>query len=335
MERSIGYPVSGRCWIADPQDHNRLRGIGDVGELLIETPNLAQGYLYNSERTAVTFVSAPSWIEKEILVRNSRPMVLYKTGNLARFNPDGSLCHLGRKDHQLKVLSDVEDVVVYMVVPAETNGVPSLTAFILRADEHARPEHAPMHHHPLFAEPTLEFLERVQSAKQRLSKIIPDYMVPTLFLALRKVPQTVSCKKDRHQLRQEVVLMTWDQLRAYTTSPKGGRSVTPAALKTWAVQLLAQIWAELLRLDADTLGPDDDFLAPGGDSIIAMRAIAMARVKGLGLTVSDIFAKSKLADMAKSATVLPSGVVTASRRPVSLVGDNVQEVCISRLQEQT
>ncbi|KAF4169463.1 hypothetical protein CNMCM6936_008155 [Aspergillus lentulus] len=351
-ERSIGYPVSGRCWIVDPQNHNRLRAIGAVGELLIDTPNLAQGYLHDPERTGLSFVTAPSWIEKEIPVRNSRPAVLYKTGDLARFNPDGSLCHFGRKDHQLKVrgqrvesseleyhlrqvLSDVEDVVVDMVVPAKSNGVPSLTAFILQVGGHTRPAPEPMHRHPLFAEPTLEFLESVQSAKQRLSKMVPDYMVPTLFFALRKVPQTVSCKKDRRRLRQEVALMTWDQLRAYTTGPKSGRSVTPAALETQAEQLLAQIWAELLRLDAETLGPDDDFLALGGDSIIAMRAIAMARVKGLGLTVSDIFAKSKLADMAKSATVLPSGVVTASRRPVSLVSDNVQEVCISRLREQT
>jgi amino acid adenylation domain-containing protein len=352
MERSVGYPVTGRCWIVDPQDHNRLRAIGAVGELLIDTPNLAQGYIHDSERTGLSFVSAPSWIEKEIPVRNSRPTVLYKTGDLARFNPDGSLCHLGRKDHQLKVrgqrvesgeleyhlrqvLSDVEDVVVDMVVPADSNGVPSLTAFILQVGGHTRPAPGPMHHHPLFAKPTLEFLASVQSAKQRLSKIVPDYMIPTLFLALRKVPQTVSCKKDRRRLRKEVALMTWDQLRAYSTGPKGGGSVIPAALETQAEHLLAQIWAELLRLDADTLGPDDDFLALGGDSIIAMRAIAMARVKGLGLTVSDIFNKSKLADMAKIATVLPSGVVTPSRRPVSLVGDNVEEVCISRLREQT
>ncbi|GFF23642.1 non-ribosomal peptide synthase [Aspergillus udagawae] len=348
-ERSVGYPVDGRCWIVDPQDHNRLRAIGAVGELLIDTPNLAQGYLHDSERTNVSFVSAPSWIEKEIPVRNSRPTVLYKTGDLARFNPDGSICHLGRKDRQLKVrgqrvesseleyhlrqvLSDVEDVVVDMVIPTGSNGVPSLTAFILEAGEPTSPDRETVHH-PILAEPTIGFLQRVQSAKQSLIKIVPDYMVPALFFALRKVPQTISGKKDRRRLRQEIALMTWDQLRAYSTIQNGGRRVTPA-LETRAEHLLAQIWAELLRLDADTLGPDDDFLALGGDSIVAMRAVAMARIRGLGLTVSDIFAGSKLADMAKRATVLPSGVV-ASHRPVSLVTDNVQEVCISRLREQT
>ncbi|KAF9883883.1 hypothetical protein FE257_002677 [Aspergillus nanangensis] len=316
-ERSIGFPVDGRCWIVDAQDHRRLRPIGAVGELLIDTPNLAQGYLRDSERTMLNFVPPPEWMEKQEPVRRRRPAVVYKTGDLARFNPDGSICHLGRKDHQLKVrgqrveagelehhlqqlFSDVEAVVVDIVTPTGSNGVPSLAAFILQPSESRDV--------PIFAKPTPGLLAGVQSAKLTLSK------------------------KDRRRLRQEVSQLTWDQLRSYTSVENGSKAI--GTFESGSEQVIAQIWAELLQIDPDNLGRYDDLLALGGDSIMAMRVVAMARVKGLGLTVSDIFTSPKLADMAKAARPLPSAAIS-SRQPVDLVNDDVREVCISRIRKQT
>ncbi|KAG2417796.1 hypothetical protein HFD88_000895 [Aspergillus terreus] len=340
-ERNIGYPISGRCWIADPQDHHRLRAIGAVGELLIDTPNLAQNYLHNPAKTAAAFISPPGWIEDQLPARQSRPAVLYKTGDLARFNLDGSICHLGRKDHQLKVRGQrvepgelehhlrqlfpaVGDVVVDMACPVEANGVASLTAFILQENECSD---------DLFVEPTEAFLECVQSVRQSLTKIVPAYMIPNLFLRLGTMPKTVSGKKDRRRLRQEVGLLTWDRLRKYMTVDNA-RGRAAHTLETESEKILAQIWADLLHLDVGTLGPEDDILALGADSITAMRAVAMARIRGLGLTVSDIFATPTLAEMAQSARVVPTTAVT-THRSVSLVDDNVRELCLSHLREQT
>jgi amino acid adenylation domain-containing protein len=342
-QRTVGYPVNGRCWIVDPQDHKQLRGVGAVGELLIDTSNLAQGYLNDPQRTALSFVSPPSWIEHQVPARQNRPTVLYKTGDLARFNPDGSISHMGRKDHQVKVrgqrvesseiehrirelFSRVADIVVDVVIPKKSNHVSSLAAFILQPDGPAEDDR-------LFAYASEAFLAEVQSVKLSLAKIFPGYMVPTLFLQLKKMPKTISGKKDRRRLRQEVAQMTWDQMKAYTMVQDGSRN-DPAILESNAERTLAQIWATLLHLDPNQLGPDDDFLALGGDSIVAMRVVAMARVKGLNLTVADIFTTPNLREMARSARVLNNAPVT-QRKLIRLVDDEVHTACLSYLREHT
>jgi amino acid adenylation domain-containing protein len=342
-QRTVGYPVNGRCWIVDPHDHKQLRGIGAVGELLIDTPNLAEGYLDNAQQTSLSFVSPPSWMEQQVPTRQKYPALLYKTGDLARFNPDGSICHMGRKDHQLKVRGQrvesselehhlrqlfprVADVVVDVVTPTGSNAVPSLTAFILQADR-------PTEDDRLFADASEAFHAGVQAVKLSLAKVVPGYMVPNLFLQLGKMPKTVSGKKDRRRLRHEVALMTWDQLKSRTAVQDRGQT-SPDALESNAERTLAQIWADLLQLDPKQLGPDDDFLALGGDSIVAMRAVAIARIKGLGLTVSDIFTTPKLREMAQSARVL-SSASGARRKPVSLVDDEAHTTCLSYLRDHT
>ena len=341
-EQTVGYPVSGGCWIVDPHDHRQLRGIGAVGELLIDTPNLAQGYLDAAQQTALSFVFPPSWMDQHVPTRQNRPAVLYKTGDLARFNPDGSICHMDRKDHQLKVRGQrvesselehhlrslfprVADVVIDVVIPTESNAVPSLTAFILTVDR-------PTGDGRLFLDASETFCAGVQLAKLSLAQLVPGYMVLSLFLQLGTMPKTIPGKKDRRRLRQEVAQMTWDQLKTLTTVQEFTEK-SPGVLETDTERILAQIWADLLHLDPNQLGPEDDFLSLGGDSIVAMRAVAMARIKGLGLTVSDIFTTSNLRGMAQSAKVL--NVLNPRQQQVCLVEEDAHANCLSYLRDQT
>jgi amino acid adenylation domain-containing protein len=99
---TIGHPVSCIGWVVDPNDHHRLTPVGCVGELLIQGPSVARGYLSNPEKTAEVFVQSPKWLRAFGHTDTAQP--LYKTGDLVRQDvEDGSLTYLGRKDNQTKV----------------------------------------------------------------------------------------------------------------------------------------------------------------------------------------------------------------------------------------
>jgi amino acid adenylation domain-containing protein len=98
---TIGHPVSSIGWVVDPNDPNRLTPIGCVGELLLQGPNVARGYLANPEKTAEAFVPNPKWLRA---FGHTTQQLLYRTGDLVRQDvEDGSLTYLGRKDNQTKV----------------------------------------------------------------------------------------------------------------------------------------------------------------------------------------------------------------------------------------
>ncbi|KAH9240280.1 hypothetical protein K456DRAFT_1885419 [Colletotrichum gloeosporioides 23] len=102
--RAIGYPVGCSCWVVDADDVNTLVADGEVGELLIEGPNLANGYLDDLQTSA-------SFIDSSIRGKGTR---LYKTGDLVQRTKDGSFIYHGRKDFQIKIngqrveLGDIE-----------------------------------------------------------------------------------------------------------------------------------------------------------------------------------------------------------------------------------
>ena len=136
----IGFLAGARPWIVSATDPDSLVPVGTVGELLIEGPVLARGYINDRAKTDAAFVSNPKWLR--------RAGRLYKTGDLARYNADGSLNFVCRKDNQVKLrgqrleLGEVEqqirhclfpsqvDVVAEIVKPVEVRRSPFLVAFV-------------------------------------------------------------------------------------------------------------------------------------------------------------------------------------------------------------
>jgi amino acid adenylation domain-containing protein/thioester reductase-like protein len=157
---NIGIAGSGRCWVVDPgiagdgdDGYLRLAPIGAIGELLIEGPHLARGYMGDAERTAASFVENPAWRGRHrssAATASSSVTRMYKTGDLVRYNLDGTLSFVGRKDTQIKLhgqrieLSEVEhhlrrcfpahkSVAEIVALPTSDAGAaprPSLIAFI-------------------------------------------------------------------------------------------------------------------------------------------------------------------------------------------------------------
>ena len=86
-----------------PGRPDQLAAIGAVGELLIEGPTVSRGYFDDSDKTAAAYIQNPSWLLQGSPGLSGRQATLYKTGDLLRYNSDGSLDFLGRKDGMVKL----------------------------------------------------------------------------------------------------------------------------------------------------------------------------------------------------------------------------------------
>lgn len=98
---NIGKPTGVHVWVTDPQNHDLLVPVGCVGELLVQGPPVARGYLNDDTKTKAAFISAPAWASEGVF--SKRNYKVYKTGDLVRQSPDGTLEFVGRKDDQVKV----------------------------------------------------------------------------------------------------------------------------------------------------------------------------------------------------------------------------------------
>jgi amino acid adenylation domain-containing protein/non-ribosomal peptide synthase protein (TIGR01720 family) len=302
---NIGKGLATLTWIADVRNHNLLAPIGTVGELLIEGPLLARHYLNEPEKTAAAFVTNPEFLNDSITPRR-----LYKTGDLARYNADGSLDIMGRKDTQVKLfgqrieLGEIEhhlkphleplglsQLAVEMVKP-QSSGQALLAAFMSGPSQEQEAEQ-------VAAQPISNITrETLLSADRALATVLPLYMIPSLFIPLNYMPQTTSGKTDRKRLRQ----LAGEDLSADEISGFGlsSNNVVPVS---GDVQLrLRDLWVEVLGVSAASIGANSNFMRLGGDSIGAMKLVAVSRGKGLAVSIGDIFRHPVLQDMAAATT---------------------------------
>jgi amino acid adenylation domain-containing protein len=268
--------------------------IGIPGELLIGGAGLARGYINYPELTAERFIPHPF-----SAVPGAR---LYKTGDLARYLPDGNLEFLGRRDQQVKIrgyrieLEEIEAVLRQHPAVRETvvlmceDGYHSdkrLLAYLVASQEPA---------------PTPRALRTFLQQK------LPVYMVPAAFVVLEAFPRTPNGKLDRQELPiPDAVLF---QSTATFVAPRTPEEST-----------LAGIWADVLGLKQ--VGVHDNFFEVGGDSIQGIQVVARANRAGLRLLPKYLFQHQTIAELAAVASSLPAiqtepGPVTDSvpRTPV-------------------
>ncbi|HVG20470.1 MAG TPA: amino acid adenylation domain-containing protein, partial [Blastocatellia bacterium] len=265
-EIPIGRPIRNvRAYILDL----RLRPvpIGVVGELHIGGFNLARGYHERPDLTAEKFIPDPFGDEP-----GGR---LYKTGDLARYLPGGDIEFAGRSDHQVKVrgfrieLGEIEaalhqhPLVVDAVVLAKeaASGAVRLVAYVVAGDEAL----------------TTGVLRGF--AKEKL----PEYMVPSAFVLLDRLPITPAGKVNYRALPEPV----------QTGAESGGAF---AIARSMAERQLARIWADVLKLEQ--VGVHDNFFELGGDSILSIQVVARARQAGLEISPKQIFECPTLAELA-------------------------------------
>ncbi|MET3917494.1 amino acid adenylation domain-containing protein [Variovorax sp. OAS795] len=260
----IGRPID------DTQVHVLDAGLnlvpsGAAGELYLGGAGLARGYVRRAALTAERFVADPFGGE------GAR---LYRTGDLVRWNSEGQLDYLGRIDHQVKIrgfrieLGDIEaqllaqpEVREAVVVASQGVGGARLVAYVSAQAGQA--------------------IDTVR-LREQLGRVLPDYMVPGLFMVLETLPLNANGKVDRKAL-PEPERATAQACEA----PQGAGEVA-----------LAAIWAEVLGVPR--VGRHDNFFELGGHSLMAVQVVARVQAAmHADLTVADVFRQPVLMDMAR------------------------------------
>ncbi|NKE60128.1 amino acid adenylation domain-containing protein [Lentzea sp. PSKA42] len=278
----IGTPLTGaQAFVVDGS--LRPVPVGVPGELLVGGPGLAQGYVGRPDLTAERFVPD---------VFGEASGRLYRTGDRARWRADGTIEFLGRVDEQVKIRG-------YRVEPGEVEVVigdhPGVRDVVVVARDGG-----PHGGKRLVAYVVAEG-EDVSGSVLRswLRKRVPDYLVPSVFVALDRLPLTPNGKVDRRGLPDpdpEVVI---------------GAYVAP---RTAIEETLAAVWSQVLGVER--VGVHDNFFELGGDSILSLQIVARSRAAGLGIDVADVFAHQTIAELAlavrdtPTATLAEQGVVT-------------------------
>ncbi|MEO1348694.1 MAG: amino acid adenylation domain-containing protein [Cyanobacteria bacterium J06635_15] len=307
----IGHPIANtQIYLLDT--YLKPVPIGVPGELYISGGGVARGYLNRPDLTAERFVPNPfvavgsqkspvgkpelgdrsqesgassqepgarKTHNKPSAAQNKQP-IFYKTGDLARYLPDGTLEFLGRIDHQVKVrgfrieLGEIEATLGQHPAVRET-------VVLARADQPDQPR--------LVAYVVWENQAALASSELRqfLQKQLPEYMVPSAFVPLQRMPLTPNGKLDRQALPVPDTLH----------SENGSIFVAP---RTEIEVLLADIWAQVLRLEK--VGIHDNFFELGGDSILSIQIISRVNQTGLQLTLQQMFEHQTVAELAVVAT---------------------------------
>ncbi|MBA4376475.1 MAG: non-ribosomal peptide synthetase, partial [Anaerolinea sp.] len=230
--------------------------IGISGEIHIGGDGLARGYLHRPGLTAEKFIPDPFSVES-----GAR---MYKTGDLARYLPDGNIEFLGRIDQQVKIrgfrieLGEMETVLTRH--PAVSEAVA-----IVREDKLGDKRLV-----AYFVPNSDETHLTVTELRQFMTEKLPNYMVPASFVALDALPLTPNGKVDRKAL---LALET----------PEYGRDKEYVAPQTPTEEALAKIWSELLGVEK--VGANDNFFELGGHSLLA--ALVISRInKALQVMIS-------------------------------------------------
>ncbi len=251
----IGKPLEGvRLYILGKAGH--LLPVGIPGELCIAGAGLARGYLNRPELTAEKFACSLPTL----------PSPLYKTGDWARWLPDGNIEFLGRIDHQVKLrgyrieLGEIEDLLLQLEeiagavahVISSGSGTGVLGAYIT-----GRP-------------PGLD----ISRLRAHLEEHLPGYMVPSFFMELPELPLTPSGKTDRKRLPLPQV----DRERPYQ------------APRDEVESFLTGTWADILGLETSAIGIDDPFLQLGGHSLKAALIVSrLHKSYQVEVPLGDIF----------------------------------------------
>ncbi|MFD5461573.1 amino acid adenylation domain-containing protein [Kitasatospora sp. NPDC127059] len=265
----IGRPLPGvRVHVLD----ERLRPVrpGERGEIHLGGPGLARGYWRQAGLTAESFRPDPY-----ASLPGER---MYRTGDAGRWRTDGQLEILGRLDDQVKVRG-------HRVDPAEVEAVLAAHPAVRQARV-AADGSAPDGSRVLTAYYTLgDRAVPPEGLRGFLAERLPEYLVPAEFVPLEAMPLTAAGKIDRRSLPHAPV-RTAGPASAPAAVAAAAPAAAPATAGPSAVEAaVGHLWAELLG--AELVGPEDDFFALGGTSLLAMEMLARARMM-FGLDVGHV-----------------------------------------------
>ncbi len=282
----IGFPVwNTGMYVLDSRLRPRPPSV--PGDLYIGGVQLARGYLARPDLTADRFIPDPF---------NPSPARLYRTGDVAEWRPDGAIVFHGRSDFQVKIrgfrieLGEIEAALTVQPAIARAavivrkhpaTGEPRIIAYLVPTDADADAEaHVGVGAGDQGAGGPID----VAALRVTLSRQLPDYMIPAVFMVIRDLPLTTSGKLDRGALP--------DPTDGVATGSDG------RAPDTASERALATIFRDVLGLP--WIGADDDFFLAGGHSLLAARVAARVRDEWkVEIGLGAVFAHPSVARLAR------------------------------------
>ncbi|MBD2355227.1 non-ribosomal peptide synthetase [Tolypothrix sp. FACHB-123] len=251
----IGKPLANlNLYILDEQ--MKLLPIGAPGEICVSGIGVGAGYWKNEEKTQLSFVPNPFTDIAQKLPGN-RPDLIYKTGDLGRWLPDGNIEFLGRIDHQVKIrgfrveLGEIESLLgqhqavknIVVVVREENPDDKRLVAYVVPQSDDRNSS------------------ELISELRNFLQEKLPGHMIPSFIVLLEALPLAPSGKVDRQAL----------PIPSFQNESEFG-FVAP---RTPTEEIVADIWGQVLK--QEHIGIYDDFFDLGGHSLLATQAISRLR----------------------------------------------------------
>ncbi|UAA37421.1 amino acid adenylation domain-containing protein [Paraneptunicella aestuarii] len=274
----IGRPLAGySLYILDSE--KQPVALGCEGELYIAGAGVAQGYVNLPEKTAESFITDPF---------TNDGSVMYRTGDMVRFNHEGMVLYRGRQDDQVKIrghrielgdieahMREIDGVRDAVIIVSQASDEPQLHGFIeLESSERYSSDRCS-------SENSQNLVNQVH---QHLVQSLPEYMCPSQYAVLDAFPLTSNGKLDKRALPEADLVPETE---------------VGEALQTENEKQLAALWAGLLGVDADVLSRQSHFFALGGHSLLIVRLKALLLQKyGINLVISELFNSPVLMDMA-------------------------------------
>jgi alpha-ketoglutarate-dependent taurine dioxygenase/acyl carrier protein len=265
----IGKPLANlNLYILDSQ--MQLQPIGVPGEICVSGIGVGDGYWRNEEKTNLSFVPNPIASIKQPLSANNHDLI-YKTGDLGRWLPDGNIEFLGRIDHQVKIrgfrieLGEIEALLTQhpcvrstvVVVREDIPGNKRLIAYIVPAlEERSAPQGRTRMQQGNIAS------ELPTTLQNFLKEKLPEHAIPSAFVLLEVLPLTPSGKVDRRALPAP-------------DSSQRNREQHYIAPRTPVEEVITGVWTQVLK--SDRVSIDDNFFEQGGHSLLATQLISRLR----------------------------------------------------------
>ncbi|MES2296924.1 MAG: amino acid adenylation domain-containing protein, partial [Pseudomonadota bacterium] len=302
-QNSIGRPIhNSQMYVLNQARQLAPRGV--AGELHIGGAGLARGYLDRPDLTAEKFIANPYAAQ----CADGAGAIIYKTGDLVRYLPDGELEYLGRIDHQVKIrgfrieLGEIENALASHALVADAvvlarevaPGDKRLVAYVV---------------HAAGADDATPQSDLTAALSRHLGLSLPEYMVPAAFVFLDALPRTPNGKLDRKALPDP----DFAQQRNVYVAP-----ATPTE------QLVCEIWQDVLGMQQ--VGSTDNFFQLGGHSLLLMQVISRLQQTGIDVAVRQLFLAPTVAHLAAEIDQSGGRGAPTFSAPANMIPDDCEQL---------
>jgi thioester reductase-like protein len=300
----IGPAPNTYAWIVNPDNPELLSPLGAIGEMLYEGPGLLKEYLGDSKKTKEVLIDAPSWRRSLDVPASSSK--LYKSGDLVRYLPDGTMMYIGRKDTMVKVrgqrleVKEVESVIRKSLSGSSNDDVavdlvdlynsgPRLVAFLKCSEGRDMDGNSSGGCSGTLQPSSVSdgrMSKLIAEIRSRLIETLPGYMVPSIYIPLATLPTNSNGKVDRAKLKEYAQNLSTSELFKYTESGSSGETLTEIPQNDTVALEVSEILINILSTPASK---EEEHPLKGKDATLENLGLDSLRTVSLARSVNEFY----------------------------------------------